>query len=975
MSTCYRYHISTFFLLAVLILLTMGLAGCGVTVGGNSVTASVTSPVDSNAFISGVAHGGRQPISGGTAALWAAGTTSGYGAGATLIATTTTATDGSGSFNFDTGSTSPCTTGQYLYITITGGSPDSSSGTNSYAALMAAIPNACNANTGAQYVGVSEASTVAAVWALRQFISVTPANVSAFASTPTAANAPWMIGAPSTNVTGLGVAFAKVGQMVTTSTGLSGNTNVYNTVNYGGSNNVTYNTTVAPETGHLYAIADILSMCVNSVDSTDAKSNTGSTLCTNLAGDVSTVISGSGPTPPQDTVQIAFYMAMAPGGIFVNPVNGATQGSALANVGGIALSATTAPATNQWPSKLCSNYVTASPAYSLVVGTVTWVCGLGTASSVSDFQINTRWSAVDTTTSAYTYGIKTAPGAVDANGNVWTVNFQTGVTAPGQPVVEWAPDGRIIQVVGGAGVLSSAAGTVTYPTSTLNVFVTTDASPGVPSATATTFNTTTSSVTLPQYIETYGTSAASTVPYDIAVDTNGNAWFTDVVGTGSPAVTSSTPIQQLTNGSATFNTGLLVKVAPATAISSCTIPCAQGNGTSIAGAVTGYATAAYPTTIAIDGANNIWLAGKPYSTAPNNASPTGNGFLMLMTAASNYLNIYEGQAASGNSMLSIAVDGSNHYAWATQSTTTAGKSVLRESINGLVNNAGSSTNTSGLNVLLTNFNTTGLSGIIPRYVAVDKYANAWVGEQNYNTGNLAYLNINISGLTPTSASVSITQSGTNTSGGVAENYAGGLDAPIALSIDGANNVWVGDDLSSTDGGVAVFYNTGAASSTTAGTNVALTPDNDTTYSFGFDAWNMDAPRAMEIDSAGNVYLGTGSNSYYGTMLGAAVPVVTPRAINSGLGQIATVTSWSIDGSGSNATFSTTNPPAVGATAILYGFTSGDTFLNNQVVTVTASTAGTSFSATVTGGSASYTGAAGGSASYIPLNNGTIGTKP
>ena len=985
MSISCRYQTQGILLLTIVVLLTFGLAGCGMSTGSNAAASSAVTSGSGSSFITGVAHGGRQPISGGTAALWAAGTTTGYGAGATLLQTVTTSTDGNGSFSFS----ASCTTGQLLYITVTGGSPDSGSGTNSYAALMAAIPNGCNTTataTSSQFVVVNEATTVAAVWSLRNFMSVTPANVSTFAATPTAANAPWMIGAPSTNTTGLTIAFEKVGSLINL-IGYSGTSQVYNTVNYGGSNTVTYNTTVSPEAGHLYPVANILSDCVNSVDTTDNSSHTGSTLCTNLAGDVSTVIggTGTGPTPPQDTIQMAFYIAMAPGGIFVNAVNGATQGAQLANVGGAALSTNTAPATNQWPSKLCTNYVTASPAYSMTVGTTTWVCGMGTAASVADFQINTRWSAVDTTTHAYTYGLKAAPGAVDANGNVWTVNFQTGVSSPGQPVVEWDPTGRILQVVGGYNAVSGTAATVSYPTSTLNVFVTSNASPGTPSTTATTFTTAQSNVALPAYIEGY-TTAASTIPFDIAVDTKGNAWFTDIVGAaaansasnpnpaGTPASATSAPIQTLTNGAASFNTGLLVETGPATSVSTCLIPCASGSGTSTAGAVTGYATGAYPVSLAIDGANNIWVGTRPYATAVN----SGNGYMMLMTAASNYTNIYMGQSASSNPLFQIVVDGINHYAWWTASTTTNGKPIYRNSLSNVINNGGSSTTTTAQNILGTNYNCTApcTTGLVPRWITVDKYGNPWVGEQTSNEGYLAYINLAAAGsLTPPLADVNFVPSSINTSGSTAVNTPGGLDAPIALSIDGANNVWVGADLTSTDGGVSVFLNTGAAS-TTPGSYVALSPDNDTTYSFGYDAWNMDAPRAMEIDSAGNVYLGSGSNSYYGTMVGAAVPVVTPRATNTGLGQTATITAWSIDGTGTNATFTTTNPPALNNnTVILYGFSGADAFLNNQVVTVTASTAGTSFSATVTGGSSSYTGAGGGSASYIPLNNGTIGSKP
>src|ERR1039458_330030 len=92
--------------------------------------------VRSRVALGGKVYGGQQPISGAAVTLWAAGTSASYGTGATSVATTTT--DTNGNFSFNNAGVSPCTTGQYLYITSVGVDPGA--GTNQYAALMAALP-------------------------------------------------------------------------------------------------------------------------------------------------------------------------------------------------------------------------------------------------------------------------------------------------------------------------------------------------------------------------------------------------------------------------------------------------------------------------------------------------------------------------------------------------------------------------------------------------------------------------------------------------------------------------------------------------------------------------------------------------------------------------------------------------------------------------------------------------------------------
>lgn len=306
--------LAQFAAIAVVTTLVVSLAGCGLggnitaplsqstTSGGTTVASVAPQPGQ----ITGVAHGGQQPVVGGTVALWAAGTT-GYGTGATLIATTTTAAGGVFNLNVGgTGTTAQCTAGQLNYITVTRGNPGG--GTNNASALMAALPTPCNTSTGypgSVVVQVDEATTVAAVWALQQFMSITPANAPYSGS----GAPPWNIGAPSTNQIGLTNAFINTNQLASIATGLSTSSTMTNTVTYPGGT-VTYTSTIAPDSNRVNLVADILSSCVNS---TAAISITGWAM--NSAGTVATF---SAPTNLGATPGTTVLLSGFSSGTFLN---------------------------------------------------------------------------------------------------------------------------------------------------------------------------------------------------------------------------------------------------------------------------------------------------------------------------------------------------------------------------------------------------------------------------------------------------------------------------------------------------------------------------------------------------------------------------------------------------------------------------------------------------------------------------------
>jgi len=137
--------------------------------------------------ISGVVHGGRQPVIGAHLYLFAANTT-GYGSASVSLLTSvpgnTTLDTGGGATNGDYYATSnssgsfsitgdyTCTAGQQVYLYATGG--DAGSGNNSAASLMAAFGSCPSGNTFATatpFVVINEVTTIAAAYAIAYFAS------------------------------------------------------------------------------------------------------------------------------------------------------------------------------------------------------------------------------------------------------------------------------------------------------------------------------------------------------------------------------------------------------------------------------------------------------------------------------------------------------------------------------------------------------------------------------------------------------------------------------------------------------------------------------------------------------------------------------------------------------------------------------------------------------------------------------------
>jgi len=997
--------------------LALALSGCGM---GGSVATQATQPAQTvttptlptalPGHIMGLAHGGQMPVTGATVTLWAAGTSTGYGAGATVVASTTT--DSGGNFNLDTtGTTSPCTNGQLNYITITGGNPGG--GTNVSSALLAALPQPCSASTGSQYLYVNEATTVAAVWALQQFISITPGNVTAFATTPTAPNAPWMIGAPSTNVTGLTNAFATVAQLVNNYQNSSqlvlGNSVVASTVT-GGLVPGTFYTMIAPNTGLAYTVANILSACVN----TNSTGSTPSTICSSLFADVSP----ASALQPADTIQVAYDIATAPGGIteYSRPSN--TSGTIAAGTQLYPLTSTEITGASscssvsnvgcEWALYMCQTYDTPNTVFS---GSTTCAQGAGGAiSAPTDFAIGTHWVSYDATGKVYGYYFGNEE--FDSSGNIWSDADFAIAASTGSPIIEWDPQGHVLQAVGGSVTMPSTAWNVSMNT-------TTSSSAGGQYESTQSFTYTTP----PSYSIIAATGTAFSLN-SIAIDTSNNAWITvNPAGTLAGGQTFTyTPLTTTYN----FYPGLLLKVAPATepnangtptvatytsatsAIGSGTVTItasgtwttgeavdlfaftasgattingpqtvvtggtgsftisgtttATGSGdvvvsstlvkaTSTATNPTTYVTGASPTAIAIDSANNLWIASKSNQTT--DATP-----LTMMSQASGYTTLYEGYTAGSAATSQIGIDGLG-FAWETSKQTAGGIQISRANVASVESTAISGSPYAAWNVVSATSGNGWCAAcndpISPAFLALDNNGNPWVSGFGASTppGTIGYINVpNVPGSTAGEygAVNTVTDYVASTSSGsaAANAYTGGLSDPDGIVLDGLGNVFTTNLVTSGGGGISEFAVVGSTM-----TNLSPTNLGTGMKAYGFNDDVLNDANTPAIDPSGNLWFGAeGTTTTH--MIGLAAPVVTPTA--KAVTPITTsITAWS-SATGSavtSITFTTaSNNYAVGTKVYLTGFTTTTAF-NNQIAVVTGT--GASFTATLQAGIASTGG--------------------
>jgi len=295
-------------LIAATTLGTLILTGCGI---GTPAAASKDALGSSSlASFTGKAMGGDIPIVGAAVILWETDpATSGYGVTARNIEHTTTLANGL--FTLPTGYS--CTSSNdFLYITVTGGDVSNGGGIiNNNEVQIAALGSCANfATTVAQaaaYVNVNEVSTVAAAYALGNFMSVHAGS--------SAGNQLVYIGSDANNSNATGSCSGTGASMTCTAAGLAhAFANALNLTNSVGT--VTAlptglaNTTMSGNTlgsipqAQIHALADILQTCTNSLGGVAGDSSVCGTLFTDATP--------SGGTAPTDELSAMLDIAKNP---------------------------------------------------------------------------------------------------------------------------------------------------------------------------------------------------------------------------------------------------------------------------------------------------------------------------------------------------------------------------------------------------------------------------------------------------------------------------------------------------------------------------------------------------------------------------------------------------------------------------------------------------------------------------------------
>ena len=277
----------------VLISCALLMSGCS-GVPGTAPTETQSSPVR-GAALQGKVRGGQQPIVGAQVYLYAANNT-GYGnASVSLLASTAgTTKDTSGNYYVTTqaegafsisGDYSCPSSSSQVYLYAVGGDPGLGEGTNSAAALMAALGTCDSLSTGT-YAVINEVSTVATAYAIAGF--ATDATHVSSSSTPLAEQG--IANAMGAILTITGAATGTVANLETLSTGVA----LAATPAGNG---------IVPQ-AEIDTLADILAACINS-------SGPSSTPCSML---FSTALSGGTTgSQPSDTATAAIYIAHNPG--------------------------------------------------------------------------------------------------------------------------------------------------------------------------------------------------------------------------------------------------------------------------------------------------------------------------------------------------------------------------------------------------------------------------------------------------------------------------------------------------------------------------------------------------------------------------------------------------------------------------------------------------------------------------------------
>ena len=144
---------------------------------------------------------------------------------------------------------------------------------------------------------------------------------------------------------------------------------------------------------------------------------------------------------------------------------------------------------------------------------------------------------------------------------------------------------------------------------------------------------------------------------------------------------------------------------------------------------------------------------------------------------------------------------------------------------------------------------------------LSKLSNSGTPATSTSGGNSAVAIDNAGNLWTTSSTANTLTRTSNTGGALATFAGGGLNASVAVAIDGSGNVIVVN----TNNSLSVFSQAG----------VALTPAS------GYTDATLNGPAALGIDASGSLWIANTTGSTVTRFLGAADPVATPLAAGTG----------------------------------------------------------------------------------------------
>ena len=307
----HRFSSSSSIAAALVAVVALTVTGCSFDASQNAVSTS--------ADLTGIIHGGPNPVKGATVTLYAT-QSNGYGGAGLQLAQTTT--DSNGGFLFNASSYT-CPAGQQAYVTSAAGNTGANTA-NANSLLMAAI-GPCSSLGSSTVIWIDEPSTIAAAYALSNFITVSGSGASAVVGV----SAPAKNNAATGSCTGTGTsmtcqaaglahAFMNAANLVNASN-ISGfgtalpNGQVYATPP---SNPTTSSTAVALQNvvpqQLINSLANSVQACVNSRGGVAADGSACGTLFTNTTVSSTYSSNSTFTTAPTNTLQAMVNLAKFP---------------------------------------------------------------------------------------------------------------------------------------------------------------------------------------------------------------------------------------------------------------------------------------------------------------------------------------------------------------------------------------------------------------------------------------------------------------------------------------------------------------------------------------------------------------------------------------------------------------------------------------------------------------------------------------